>query len=206
MIWIMTMARRMNGVYAAFMLVAFMMGVAGALQAPTLSLFLSREVGAQPFWIGLFYTVNAIAGIGVSLWLAKRSDSQGDRRKLIIFCCLMAIGNALLFAFNRHYLTLITCGVLLASLANTAMPQLFALAREYAEGRIQTLELDTYIDILEQCLAVLPPDVVIHRLTGDGAKRDLIAPLWSADKKRVLSAIQKRFEQDGVMQGSALRG
>ncbi|MCK2923234.1 sugar efflux transporter SetA [Escherichia coli] len=132
--WIMTMARRMNGVYAAFMLVAFMMGVAGALQAPTLSLFLSREVGAQPFWIGLFYTVNAIAGIGVSLWLAKRSDSQGDRRKLIIFCCLMAIGNALLFAFNRHYLTLITCGVLLASLANTAMPQLFALAREYADN------------------------------------------------------------------------
>ncbi|EEQ6103088.1 sugar efflux transporter SetA [Escherichia coli] len=134
MIWIMTMARRMNGVYAAFMLVAFMMGVAGALQAPTLSLFLSREVGAQPFWIGLFYTVNAIAGIGVSLWLAKRSDSQGDRRKLIIFCCLMAIGNALLFAVNRHYLTLITCGVLLASLANTAMPQLFALAREYADN------------------------------------------------------------------------
>lgn len=134
MIWIMTMARRMNGVYAAFMLVAFMMGVAGALQAPTLSLYLSREVGAQPFWIGLFYTVNAIAGIGVSLWLAKRSDSQGDRRKLIIFCCLMAIGNALLFAFNRHYLTLITCGVLLASLANTAMPQLFALAREYADN------------------------------------------------------------------------
>lgn len=134
MIWIMTMARRMNGVYAAFMLVAFMMGVAGALQAPTLSLFLSREVGAQPFWIGLFYTVNAIAGIGVSLWLAKRSDSQGDRRKLIIFCCLMAIGNALLFAFNRHCLTLITCGVLLASLANTAMPQLFALAREYADN------------------------------------------------------------------------
>ncbi|HGT4732683.1 TPA: sugar efflux transporter SetA [Escherichia coli] len=134
MIWIMTMARRMNGVYAAFMLVAFMMGVAGALQAPTLSLFLSREVGAQPFWIGLFYTVNAIAGIGVSLWLAKRSDSQGDRRKLIIFCCLMAIGNALLFAFNRHYLTLITCGVLLASLANTAMPRLFALAREYADN------------------------------------------------------------------------
>ena len=80
------------------------------------------------------------------------------------------------------------------------------LAREYADGRIQTLELDTYIDILEQCLAVLPPKVVIHRLTGDGAKRDLIAPLWSADKKRVLSAIQKRFEQDGVMQGSALRG
>ncbi|ECG8811851.1 MFS transporter [Salmonella enterica] len=134
MLWITTMGRRLNGIYAAFMLVAFMMGVAGALQAPTLSLFLSREVGAQPFWVGLFYTVNAIAGIGVSLALAKRSDSRGDRRKLIMFCCLMAIGNALLFSFNRHYLTLITCGVLLASLANTAMPQLFALAREYADS------------------------------------------------------------------------
>lgn len=139
MLWITTMGRRLNGIYAAFMLVAFMMGVAGALQAPTLSLFLSREVGAQPFWVGLFYTVNAIAGIGVSLALAKRSDSRGDRRKLIMFCCLMAIGNALLFAFNRHYLTLITCGVLLASLANTAMPQLFALAREYADSSAREL-------------------------------------------------------------------
>ncbi|WHP30609.1 sugar efflux transporter [Trabulsiella odontotermitis] len=134
MLWLLTMGRRLNGVYAAFMLVAFMMGIAGALQAPTLSLFLSREVGAPPFWVGLFYTVNAIAGILVSLWLAKRSDRQGDRRRLILFCCLMAVGNALLFAFNRHYLTLITCGVLLASLANTAMPQLFALAREYADN------------------------------------------------------------------------
>ncbi len=66
MLWLMTMGRRLNGVYAAFMLVAFMMGVAGALQAPTLSLFLSREVGAQPFWVGLFYTVNASPGS----WLA----------------------------------------------------------------------------------------------------------------------------------------
>ena len=134
MLWLMTMGRRLNGVYAAFMLTAFMIGVAGALQAPTLSLFLNREVGVQPFWVGLFYTVNAIVGILVSFALAKRSDRQGDRRRLIMFCCLMAVGNALLFAFNRHYLTLITCGVMLASLANAAMPQLFALAREYADS------------------------------------------------------------------------
>ncbi|MHB9318872.1 sugar efflux transporter [Phytobacter diazotrophicus] len=134
MLWLVTMGRRLNGVFIAFMIVAFMIGVAGALQAPTLSLFLSREVGAQPFWVGLFYTVNAIAGILVSLGLAKLSDQQGDRKKLIMFCCLMAVGNALLFAFNRHYLTLITCGVMLASLASTAMPQLFALAREYADS------------------------------------------------------------------------
>ena len=79
------------------------------------------------------------------------------------------------------------------------------LAQEYEAGRVKPLEQDEYITILERCLAVLPPEVVIHRLTGDGAKRDLIAPLWSAEKKRVLNAIRTRFEQDGVMQGSALR-
>lgn len=131
--WFLTKGRRLNRIYVAFMSVAFMMGIAGALQAPTLSLFLSREVEVRPFWVGLFYTVNAIAGILVSLWLAKRSDTQGDRRKLIMFCCLMAVANCLLFAFNRHYLALITAGVLLASLANTSMPQIFALAREYAD-------------------------------------------------------------------------
>ncbi|WP_312817530.1 sugar efflux transporter [Atlantibacter subterraneus] len=132
--WFLTRSRRLNWVYMAFMGVAFMVGVASALQAPTLSLFLSREVDVRPFWVGLFYTVNALAGIVVSLWLAKRSDAQGDRRKLIMFCCLMAIANCVLFAFTRHYLTLITAGVLLSALANTTMPQLFALAREYADS------------------------------------------------------------------------
>jgi len=134
MIWFLTQGRRLNPVYAAFMVVAFMMGIAGALQAPTLSLFLSREVEVRPFWVGLFYTVNAIAGILVSLLLAKRSDSRGDRRKLIMVCCAMAVANCVLFAFNRHYLTLITIGVMFASIANTAMPQIFALAREYADS------------------------------------------------------------------------
>ena len=132
--WLLTHGRRLNGIYLAFMAVTFMVGVASALQAPTLSLFLSREVDVRPFWVGLFYTVNALAGIVVSLWLAKRSDTQGDRRKLILFCCVMAIGNCVLFAFSRHYLTLITAGVLLSALANTTMPQLFALAREYADS------------------------------------------------------------------------
>ncbi|WP_435929070.1 sugar efflux transporter [Dryocola sp. BD613] len=134
MAWFLTKGRRINPVYAAFMVVAFMMGIAGALQAPTLSLFLSREVEVRPFWVGLFYTVNAVAGILVSLLLAKRSDNRGDRRKLIMFCCAMAVANCVLFAFNRHYLTLITIGVMFASIANTAMPQIFALAREYADS------------------------------------------------------------------------
>lgn len=126
--------RRFNPVFAAFLLIAFLTGIAGALQAPTLSLFLTTEVKVRPLWVGMFYTVNAIAGIIVSFLLAKRSDTRGDRRKLILVCCAMAVGNSLLFAFNRDYLTLITCGVLLAAIANTAMPQIFALAREYADS------------------------------------------------------------------------
>ncbi|MFH8133364.1 sugar efflux transporter [Pantoea osteomyelitidis] len=130
---LLTRQRRFNPVYLAFMVVSFMIGVAGALQAPTLSLFLTREVQARPFWVGLFFTVNAIAGIVVSLLVAKRSDNRGDRRMLILFCCGMALINAVLFAFNRHYLTLITLGVLLSALASVSMPQIFALAREYAD-------------------------------------------------------------------------
>ena len=78
------------------------------------------------------------------------------------------------------------------------------LAQDYLEGRVPVLELEDYITLLERCLRVLPPEVVIHRLTGDGAKRDLIAPLWSADKKRVLNRIQTRFAEDDLVQGSAL--
>jgi SET family sugar efflux transporter-like MFS transporter len=126
--------RRFNPIFAAFLSIAFLSGIAGALQAPTLSLFLTTEVKVRPLWVGLFYTLNAIAGIIVSFLLAKRSDTRGDRRKLILLCCLMAVGNSLLFAFNRDYLTLITAGVLLAAVANTATPQIFALAREYADS------------------------------------------------------------------------
>lgn len=80
------------------------------------------------------------------------------------------------------------------------------LCDEYEKGNVPVLSLERYADILVKCLRVIPKTTVIHRLTGDGDKKILAAPLWSADKKRVLSAIQKRFEQDGVMQGSALRG
>ena len=76
------------------------------------------------------------------------------------------------------------------------------LAQEYRAGKVPLLSLEEYLAILEICLAVLPPDMVIHRLTGDGAKRDLLAPLWSADKKRVLNAIQQAFARDEVQQGS----
>lgn len=63
------------------------------------------------------------------------------------------------------------------------------LERDYLDGKFNVLEFDEYIDLIKDCLEIIPDNIVIHRLTGDGAKKDLIAPLWSADKKRVLNAI-----------------
>ena len=79
------------------------------------------------------------------------------------------------------------------------------LAAEWEAGRVPVLDLETYIHLLEACLRVLPREMVIHRLTGDGAKRDLLAPAWSGDKKRVLNAIHRAFLQDDLEQGSGRR-
>lgn len=65
------------------------------------------------------------------------------------------------------------------------------LADDYQAGLFSCLTLEEYADILKSCLALVPPKVVIHRITGDGAKKDLIAPLWSADKKAVLKYLQE---------------
>ena len=76
------------------------------------------------------------------------------------------------------------------------------LANEYAAGRFETLSMNEYIDLLCECIEILPENMVIHRLTGDGAKKILIAPLWSADKKRVLNAINAEFGRRNIIQGS----
>lgn len=65
------------------------------------------------------------------------------------------------------------------------------LADEYRECKVDVLSLEEYTNIIKHCVEIIPDNVVIHRLTGDGAKKDLIAPLWSADKKHVLNTINK---------------
>lgn len=69
------------------------------------------------------------------------------------------------------------------------------LAKNYEKGLFKTLEFDEYVNLIVKCVKIIPKDIVIHRLTGDGAKKDLIAPLWSADKKRVLNAINKALRE-----------
>ena len=70
------------------------------------------------------------------------------------------------------------------------------LATEYEQGRVQPLSLEEYARILKTCIAVLPPHVVVHRITGDGAKKDLIAPLWSADKKKTLNYLNQYLQKN----------
>ncbi len=65
------------------------------------------------------------------------------------------------------------------------------LEKDYQNGLFSALSMEEYLDIIKSCVEIIPKNIVIHRLTGDGAKKDLIAPLWSADKKKVLNAINK---------------
>ncbi|ELG8928887.1 sugar efflux transporter SetB [Escherichia coli] len=117
----------------AFLIVAFLTGIAGALQTPTLSIFLTDEVHARPAMVGFFFTGSAVIGILVSQFLARRSDKRGDRKSLIVFCCLLGVLACTLFAWNRNYFVLLFVGVFLSSFGSTANPQMFALAREHAD-------------------------------------------------------------------------
>lgn len=69
------------------------------------------------------------------------------------------------------------------------------LARDYQAGKVTCLTLEEYAQWLKACLRDVPPEVTVYRITGDGAKADLIAPLWSADKKRVLNYLNRSLVQ-----------
>lgn len=73
------------------------------------------------------------------------------------------------------------------------------LAKEYEAGRAAALTLPEYAKLLKACICALPKEIVVHRITGDGAKKDLIAPLWSADKKKTLNYLN-RYLQDPTCQ------
>ena len=76
------------------------------------------------------------------------------------------------------------------------------LLNDYEDGKFEALTLEEYVDILCECIEALPENVIIHRLTGDGDKKILTAPMWSADKKNVLNTINREFEKRNVIQGT----
>lgn len=70
-----------------------------------------------------------------------------------------------------------------------------ALAQEYEAGRVTPLSLEEYARLLKACIRQLPPEIVVHRITGDGAKKDLLEPLWSADKKKTLNYLTRYLNE-----------
>jgi len=75
------------------------------------------------------------------------------------------------------------------------------MAKQYARGEFQTLERDEYVSLVCDELELLPPETVIERITGDGDKSKLTAPLWSRDKIRVLGTIDKEMANRNTWQG-----
>lgn len=76
------------------------------------------------------------------------------------------------------------------------------LAADYAAGRFTLQEMEDYLQLVCRCLEHLPPDLVIHRLTGDGPRALLIAPTWTTDKKRVMNTLQRMLKEQNIRQGS----
>lgn len=69
------------------------------------------------------------------------------------------------------------------------------LATAYDRGEFSVMDMEEYVKLVADCLMLLPKDMVIHRMTGDGDKKILMAPLWSADKKRVWNALQREIKR-----------
>lgn len=79
------------------------------------------------------------------------------------------------------------------------------LAKDYENGLFETLEMDDYLTLLISCIEHLSPDIAIHRLTGDGPKDLLIAPLWSSAKRTVLNELHRRMKLENTWQGRLYR-
>lgn len=75
------------------------------------------------------------------------------------------------------------------------------LADLYTASPFPVMSLEEYVQLVTDCVAILPPELVIHRITGDGPKSLLIAPLWSANKRLVLNTLTRRFKERGIYQG-----
>lgn len=76
------------------------------------------------------------------------------------------------------------------------------LLKDYEDSKFNALTMEQYIDILCDAVSIIPKNVIIHRLTGDGDKEILVSPLWSGNKKVVLNTINKTFEERNIIQGS----
>lgn len=158
-----------TGVLLSFMTLAFFTGLGGALFIPILSLFLTTQVHVEPLAVGAFYTVNAIGGIFFTQIVARYSDKKGHRKQIILMCLVMGALNCLLFDWCRSYWILISLGIFLLGMGASAMPQSFALARDYKDQSGQSSIMFTSIMRAQLSLAwVVGPAVAFGIVTAYG--------------------------------------
>ncbi len=69
------------------------------------------------------------------------------------------------------------------------------LEKDYEAGLFECMTMEEYVTLVKECIDLLPKDMIIHRMTGDGDKKTLVAPLWSTDKKRVLNALHTALDK-----------
>ncbi len=69
------------------------------------------------------------------------------------------------------------------------------LEKDYLDGKFSCMSMEEYVNLIHDCIELLPDNMVVHRITGDGAKKTLVAPLWSADKKKVLNALNRKLKE-----------
>ena len=127
--------RLLTSASAAFLIVIFMTGLAGALRIPALTVYLHKEVTNDPMMVGLFYSINSLVSMILSQIVAHYSDRYPNRKLIIALSCVMQMFGCLLFAFNRDYYVLLILGTLILGLGSSASSQLFALSREYSNSQ-----------------------------------------------------------------------
>ena len=163
--------------------------------------------------IRLLAEINTIKPVTVELGLQTADDTVADYINRGYRTCVFADAVARLKAAGVEVITHIIIGLpgddpvattrfaaacgtdgvkfhLLHILKNTR------LAKEYEAGKVRALSLEEYARVLKNCISVLPGETVVHRITGDGAKKDLIAPAWSADKKKTLNYLNKYLKDE----------
>lgn len=136
---------------------------------PTMSLFISEEVGARPYLIGIFFMVMTISGVIVSQIIGWWSDQGIDRKRLILICNMMGAIGFIIFAFNRNYWVLLVTSAVFISATSASIPQVFALAREILDR--STRPSETFSSLLRAQISlgwVIGPPIAFIIATSAG--------------------------------------
>jgi len=144
-----------NSELRSLLLATLMLGVSYAFVMPFMSLFGTRAAGMSPLGFGVFMTVIALSGIVLSTALARYSDVQGSRKRVLVLGGLSGAVGYVGYAFLRDPLPLTLCGALFIGLSSVTFSQLFAYARDLLdEHRTPPTQVPLYMNVLRSAFAL----------------------------------------------------